>query len=60
MAGYATNILHELRDLIQVFDVPFRTLFSPLLEGEFSGFAVRQDSEMRGVLHVTDVSTCPR
>jgi hypothetical protein len=60
LAGYVTNVRHELRDGIQEFHVPCRTCFALLLEGEFSGLVVRQDSEMTGVRHVTDVSACPR
>ena len=60
LAGYLSNVHHELRDGIQVFDVPCRTFVSLLLEGEFSGFVVRQDSEMTGVRHVTDLYAWPR
>jgi hypothetical protein len=41
LAGYVTNILRELRDEVQMVELPWRTLVPPLLEGEGGLWSVR-------------------
>jgi len=55
LAGNVADICGELKDEIQVVKLVWWALVSLLVEGEGERFVVRQDDEMPGLQHVTEI-----
>jgi len=55
LAGNVADGCGELRDEIQVVKLAWRALVPLLVEGEGERFVVREDGEMPGLQHVTEV-----
>ena len=45
----------ELRNVVQVVELPWRALVPLLVEGVYEGFVVREDYEVSGFQHLVEV-----
>ena len=55
LAGYVADVGGKMRDEIQMVELVWRALVPLLVESEGERFVVRQDGEMPGLQHVTEV-----